>query len=78
MPTHTTRELNVNLLPPRERHATIFRTLDQLVTGESLRLIVDHDPAPLRYQLAAERADQFDWSYDEQGPEIWQVVIVRR
>jgi uncharacterized protein (DUF2249 family) len=41
-------------------------------------IINDHDPKPLRYQLAAERADQFVWTYEEEGPEVWRVRIDRR
>lgn len=41
-------------------------------------LINDHDPRPLRYQLAAERPDAFDWEYEAEGPEVWRVRISRR
>lgn len=78
MPTVPTVELNVNVLPPREKHATIFRTFESLAPGESMRLIVDHDPAPLRYQLAAERPNGFEWTYEEQGPDLWKVLLGRK
>ena len=45
--------LDVRPIPPRVRHETIFDQLDRLATGETLRLVNDHDPAPLRYQLDA-------------------------
>lgn len=75
MDAHPTIELNVNLLPSRGRHATIFCVLDALAPGESMRLLADHDPAPLRRQLAAERPAGFEWAYEEEGPELWQVVL---
>ena len=70
-------ELDVRAIPPREKHPTIFRTFDALATGESLLLVNDHDPRPLRYQLAAERPDQFEWAYEAEGPEVWKVRISR-
>jgi uncharacterized protein (DUF2249 family) len=38
----------------------------------------DHDPRPLRHQLAAERPDAFEWTYLEEGPDVWRVRIDRR
>ena len=48
-----------------------------LKTGETMRLVNDHDPKPLYYQLMAERAGQAGWEYLEDGPEVWQVRITR-
>lgn len=69
--------LDVRPIPPRVRHETIFERLDALDTGETLRLVNDHDPAPLRYQLEATRPDQFRWEYVEKGPEEWAVDITK-
>jgi uncharacterized protein (DUF2249 family) len=74
----TAVELDVRPIPPRDKHPTIFRTFDGLRSGQSLVLINDHDPQPLRYQLLAERPDTFDWTYEERGPEVWRVRITRR
>jgi len=71
-------ELDVRVIPPRDKHPTIFRTFDDLTSGQALLLINDHDPRPLRYQLAAERPDSFDWDYEAQGPEVWKVKISKR
>lgn len=73
-----TIELDVRVIPPRDKHPTIFRTFDSLTPGQSLLLVNDHDPRPLRYQLAAERPETFDWVYEAEGPEIWRVRISRR
>ncbi|HKY97347.1 MAG TPA: DUF2249 domain-containing protein [Gemmatimonadaceae bacterium] len=70
-------ELDVREIPPREKHPTIFHTFDGLASGESMLLINDHDPRPLRYQFEAERANGFKWEYQEQGPEVWRVLISR-
>ena len=69
--------LDVRLLPPREKHPTIFRTFDGLKPGEAFVILNDHDPAPLRYQFQAERPDAFAWRYLQEGPETWQVEITR-
>ncbi len=68
-------ELDVRPIPVREKHPTIFRTFDTLAVGEAILLINDHDPKPLYYTFAAERAGTFEWNYLEQGPEIWRVKI---
>lgn len=73
-----TIELDVRVIPPRDKHPTIFRTFDELARGESLVIINDHDPRPLRYQLSAERPDAFTWTYEAEGPEEWRVRIDRR
>jgi len=71
----TMETLDVRPMPPRTRHDTIFQRLDELATGETLRLVNDHDPAPLRYQLEATRPGQYRWEYVERGPEEWAIDI---
>lgn len=71
----TTAILDVRTIVPRERHPLIFSRLDALQVGETLRLVNDHDPKPLRYQLMAERPDMFAWEPEEQGPEQWVIRI---
>lgn len=71
-------ELDVRVIPPRDKHPTIFRTFDGLASGESMTIINDHDPRPLRYQLMAERPDTFEWTYEAEGPETWRVRIDRK
>lgn len=67
--------LDVREISPRERHPLIFQTFDDLQPGTAFVLVNDHDPKPLRYQLAAEREGTFVWDYLESGPETWQVRI---
>ena len=71
-------ELDVRAIPPRDKHPSIFRAFDSLQSGQTLTLVNDHDPRPLRYQLMAERPDAFDWEYEAQGPEVWRVNIKRK
>jgi uncharacterized protein (DUF2249 family) len=77
MPTKTV-ELDVRVIAPRDKHPTIFRTFDELASGEAMVIVNDHDPRPLKYQFSAERPDIFDWTYLIEGPEVWRVRIDRR
>lgn len=72
-----TQELDVRVIPPRDKHPTIFRTFESLEVGEAFDLLNDHDPFPLRYQFEAERPGEFEWTYLEMGPEVWRVRIAR-
>jgi uncharacterized protein (DUF2249 family) len=71
-------ELDARVIPPRDKHPSIFRTFDSLKSGQSMILINDHDPRPLRYQLSAERPDSFGWTYLEEGPSVWRIQIDRK
>lgn len=71
----STVTLDVRELAPRERHPLIFAQLDSLHVGDTLRLVNDHDPKPLRYQLMAERPDMFEWEPEKEGPEEWVIHI---
>lgn len=73
----TPMQLDVRVIPPREKHPTIFQTFAELSPGESFVLVNDHDPFPLRYQFEAERPGEFGWTYLEQGPQVWRVEISR-
>ena len=69
--------IDVREMTPRDRHPLIFQTFDDLKAGTAMRLVNDHDPKPLYYQLMAERQGQAEWEYIEDGPEVWQVRITR-
>ncbi|MCC6350691.1 MAG: DUF2249 domain-containing protein [Candidatus Eisenbacteria bacterium] len=70
-----TKTLDVRIIPPREKHPTIFQTFAALGPGEAFILLNDHDPLPLRYQFEYEHKDQFRWTYLEEGPQVWRVEI---
>lgn len=70
-------ELDVRTLPHGARHEIIFGKLDLLKPSESLVIVNDHDPKPLRYQASAMWPDRFDWTYLEAGPATWRVAITR-
>jgi uncharacterized protein (DUF2249 family) len=74
----TENTLDVRVIPPYQKHPTIFGKYEALAVGESFTLVNDHDPKPLYYQFAAELPDKFEWEYLERGPEVWRVRIGKK
>lgn len=69
--------VDVGTTDPDERRAMVFQTFATLAPGQTLELVSDHDPEPLRKQFAAELPGQFGWQR-EQGPiNMWRVLIVK-
>ena len=69
--------IDVRQIPPPQRHTTIFGQFDELLPGEAVQIVSDHDPRPLHYQLETNFPGQFGWDYLEQGPDVWRVEIDR-
>lgn len=69
--------IDVRAIAPKLRHPLIFSTFENLGGGESFQIVNDHDPKPLFYQFSAEYPGIFEWTYEEQGPELWKVRIDR-
>lgn len=69
------QELDVRIIPPKLKHPTIYQTLHALTVNEALRIINDHDPRPLRFELDADYPHAFKWKYIESGPDTWIVEI---
>ncbi|MDE2572818.1 MAG: DUF2249 domain-containing protein [bacterium] len=70
-------ELDVRPLRPGQKHTTIFERFESLQIGETLRIINDHDPRPLRFELSHDYPNTFAWEYAQKGPEIWMVDIMK-
>lgn len=77
-PQAESMDLDVRLIPPRQKHPTIFGKFAELASGQSFTLVNDHDPKPLYYQFMAEHEGHFEWEYLERGPEVWRVRIGKR
>jgi len=69
--------LDVRVIPPPQKHPTIFGKWRALQPGESFTLVNDHDPKPLYHHFNAEHPGQFEWEYLENGPQTWRVRIGR-
>lgn len=53
------RTLDLRDVPPAERHPKIHAAFEAIEDGEALRIVNDHDPNPLFYEMQAE-VDAFD------------------
>ncbi|WP_135363802.1 DUF2249 domain-containing protein [Halosimplex halophilum] len=51
--------LDIRDVPPPERHPMIHEAFEDLASGETLRIVNDHEPKPLFYEFQAE-VDEFD------------------
>ena len=67
--------LDLRSVMPFERREKIFATWDSLKSGETLKIINDHDPKPLRYQFEAAYKGKHEWEYEQEGPKDWVVQI---
>lgn len=70
--------IDVRAISPFERHPRIFSVLQALKPSQSLAIVSDHEPRPLQYQIQARFPGLFDWTYVEQAPEVWRVLISRK
>jgi uncharacterized protein (DUF2249 family) len=75
--TATPLAIDLRTIAPRERHALVFGRFDALQAGQSMQLVNDHDPQPLRYQLDDRAFGQFEWAPLESGPDVWRIQITR-
>ncbi|HEX5414709.1 MAG TPA: DUF2249 domain-containing protein, partial [Chloroflexota bacterium] len=76
-PVATAAKVDVREIPPAERHHTIFHLFGTLPDEEAMEVIADHDPRPLYYSFQRTHGERFSWSYLEQGPDVWRVLITR-
>ncbi len=55
--------MDVRSIPCSVKHGLIIQTWLELPVGDHFILLNDHDPAPLRYQFAAQWPETFTWEY---------------
>ncbi len=75
--THASERFDVREIPCSIKHGQIMEKWQLLEPGCSFVLVNDHDPIPLYYQFSAMFPGEFDWSYEERGPEVFAVRITR-
>ncbi len=66
---------DVHGMTPGERHSAIVARLNALQTGETLRLVSDHDLSPLQAHFLVEHPHLFTWEQEQEGPEAWVTRI---
>ncbi len=62
-------------LEHHDREALIFPSIEELGKDEKLRIIMEFNPVPLVYLLEAR--DEFDISYEKEGPTEWILAVKR-
>lgn len=70
--------IDVRIYEPKDKRPAIFKTFEELSSGETMELINDHDPRPLYDHFNVELPNQFEWKYLEQGPELWKIGITKK
>ncbi len=71
------RVVDVREISPSVRHTVIDQLFTHLATGETLQLVVDHDPHRLRLRLEANCDGGIVWDYLQEGPDVWRVRLGR-
>lgn len=72
--------LDIRDVPPPERHPQIHEAFEALESGETLRIVNDHDPQPLFYEFQAE-IDAFDaegYTVERRGIEEFVADLPKR
>ena len=69
--------LELQKIPPLDRHARIFSTFRDLVEGETLQLVDERALDSVYYQFQVERPTAFVWDYLERGPDVWRASVTR-
>jgi uncharacterized protein (DUF2249 family) len=67
--------VNATEYPPHLKHKVIFETFEKLNPNESMLLVNDHDPVPLKFQFESTFPGRFTWDYIERGPSTFQIKI---
>jgi uncharacterized protein (DUF2249 family) len=70
-------ELDIRILNPKVRPATVFKKFDALAVGDSFDLLNDHDPQGVKGMLEVMRLGTFSWEKLESGPEVWRIRLTR-
>ena len=74
----TACRVDVRDVAPKYRFDKIMGTYTELPAGDTMELLVDHDPTCMYYTLKAEYGDDFfTFQYLEEGPETWRVHITK-
>ncbi|MEU8606496.1 DUF2249 domain-containing protein [Actinoplanes sp. NPDC048791] len=73
----TGHTVDVRPLRKPDKHPAAFDAFDALPVGDAVILINGHDPRHLREEFARERPRGFEWTYLEDGPQIWRIQITK-
>src|ERR1035437_5643063 len=71
----TTQTIDVRGLDHAQKQERIFPAVDGLKQEEALRIVFDFNPLPLVYMFKAR--NEFDLSFEKEGPKEWILRIAR-
>lgn len=69
--------IDVRPIAREERHPLIFSKLETLAPGEMLVVVNNHNPIPLRKQVADNYPGQYKSEYLEEGPTLYRLAFTR-
>ena len=69
--------IDVRPIPRQERHPLIFSQLESLAPGQTLVVVNNHNPIPLRNQVAENYPGQYKSEYLEEGPTLYRLAFTR-
>lgn len=72
-----TKEMDVRVLEPIQRHEQLLAIFKNLPVGESFVFINNHDPIPLYYEFKSVHGDVVGWEYLHKGGRDWKVRVSR-
>ncbi len=70
--------LNIPQIEPQQKHALIFKVFESLKPGGTFIIHNNHDPKPVYHQLQAMHGDVFTWEYLQEGPQWWDIRVIRK
>lgn len=79
LPEEASTRVDVRVIPPTDRHKTIFHRFDLLAPGDAMEIVADHDPVPLRKQLSETNGkDAIEWEYKKNEPDEVRILLAKR
>lgn len=70
--------LDVREVPHSIRHATVFDAFDAVSPGGVLVLVAPHDPILLLHQLEIRASGRLLVQYEQAGPDVWRLRLIKR
>lgn len=71
---NVTRTIDVKALSHAEKEQQIFPGIQALSEGETIRIVLEFNPAPLVYMF---RGEGYQVAYEKEGPDEWVVTVTR-
>lgn len=73
--TNVAHTLDVRAVPPWLRHERIFERFSRLHDGDSMLIVTDHEPRPLRTEFDRLHAGSFSWRVRYLAHDRWEATI---